>query len=83
MCIAVALKYGAEVGIGAFEAVLPTVKVDELLRKYQMSVPSHRRTASISSGLSAGRMVGAMGIDISRLGPAAQRQVLHAIGMVG
>ena len=38
--VAVAVKFGAEVGVGAFEAMLPTVKVDELLRQYQMSVTS-------------------------------------------
>ena len=36
----VAVKFGAEVGAGAFEAVLPTVKVDELLRQYKMAVTS-------------------------------------------
>ena len=38
LCTAVALKFGAEVGLGAFEAVLPEIRVEELLRDYTLSV---------------------------------------------
>lgn len=46
LCIAVAVKYGTEVGDGAREAVLPEIRVEELLGGYELAVRADERTGT-------------------------------------